>query len=103
MSKEKKVKERPEPSMKYNIPEGIITRFATNMVVQIIESEFKVSFFEIQRPILIEENDKDKFNDNPVVTADCVGSVIITPDRMPKFIEVLQQQLDLYEEFKGKY
>ena len=75
---------------------GGATPFATNMFVQIIENEFKISFFEIhpQPRFSGEEPIPDK------IKAYCVGSVIVTADRLPKFIKALQTQLETYESLK---
>ncbi len=76
--------------IEWYVPEGMITPFATNMVVQPMESEFRVSFFEIKPAIKL-----DKTEPLPSkVRADCVASVIITIGRLQKFIDVLQKQLD---------
>ena len=87
--------------LKWYIPDQIITRFASNMVVQTIENEFKISFFEIKPDIVLDPS-------NPLpkeVRAECVTSVIVTADRLPKFIEALQKQLDNYNSIKkaGNY
>jgi hypothetical protein len=79
-------------SIEWYVPEGVMTPFATNMVIQTIENFFKISFFEIKPSIRLEES-------APIPTkvrADCVASVIVTPDKLPKFIEVLQRQLEKY-------
>lgn len=91
-------KEVAEVVIKWHIPDTIITRFATNMTVQIIENEFKISFFEIKpeiylEPIPIPPNE---------VQADCVASVIVTADRLPRFIEVLIEQFERYNSRKRK-
>jgi hypothetical protein len=64
--------------------------FATNMVIQTIKNEFRVYFFEVKTPARLEKTDPPLNK----VRADCVGSVIITAERMPNFITVLQNQLD---------
>jgi hypothetical protein len=79
-------------AIEWNIPEGVMTPFATNMVIQTIENEFRVYFFEVKTPVRLEKTDPPLNK----VRADCVGSVIITADRMPNFIEVLQNQFDIY-------
>ena len=76
----------------WHVPEGLMTPLATNMVVQTSDDYFKVSFFEIKPPIQL-----DKTLPPPTqIRADCVASVIIMPDKLPKFIEVLQRQYDKY-------
>lgn len=84
--------------LKWVIPDNIITRFASNMIVQNIENEFKVSFFETKLPILLGPSDLPPKE----VVAECVASVIVTADRLPKFIGVLQKQLDQYNSIKTK-
>ncbi len=93
----KKVAEATIP-VKWHIPDTIITRFATNIVVQIIENEFKITFFEIKPEIYLEPSQKPSGE----VQAECVASVIVTADRLPRFIEVLLKQVDQYTSRKQK-
>jgi len=86
--------------IEWNISDDIITRFATNMVVQTIENEFKVSFFELKQDIVLREEDMKKMVKGGTVRADCIASIIITPDRMHKFIEAMTTQLTKYESSK---
>jgi len=67
----------------WHVPEGVMTPFATNMLVQTIETEFKPA---------IRLNKSDPLPES--VRADCVASVIISANRLPKFVEVLQLQVD---------
>ncbi len=90
-SSKKKVVEVNVP-IKYRIPDTIITRYATNITVQIIENEFKICFFE-QKP---EMRFDPKQPPPSEVQADCVASVIVTADRLPRFIKVLLKQVDQY-------
>ena len=87
-------------SIEWNIPDNIITRFATNMTIQTIENEFKISFFEVKPPIVLSEVDQKKMKKIGTVKADCVGSFIVTPDRLPKFIAVLNEQLSKYNKIR---
>ena len=98
MSKEKKQnkKEQAKLPIEWHVPEGLMTPFATNMLVQIIENEFKLSFFELKPAIRVDAS-------APLpekVRADCVASVIITADRLPKIIEALQVQYNNYLSLK---
>jgi hypothetical protein len=78
--------------IEWSVPEGLITPFASNMVIQTMENYFKISFFEIKPPIQI-----DKTAPAPTkIRADYVAGIIVTPDRLLKFIEVLQRQYDRY-------
>ncbi|MFZ3136670.1 MAG: hypothetical protein WA126_04660 [Thermodesulfovibrionales bacterium] len=78
--------------IKWHVPDTIITRFASNMTIQPLEYEFKVSFFETKPEIRTDSN-------APLPTevrADCVASVIINIAKMPGFIAALQKQMDAY-------
>lgn len=98
----KKEKAKPDKTIKeipitWNIPEGIATPFATNMLVQVIENEFKLTFYELKPPIIL-----NKTQTHPdTVSADYIGGVIVSADRLPKFIKVLQAQLDKYNSKKN--
>jgi hypothetical protein len=80
----------------WRFPEGSFTPYATNMLVQRIENEFKVSFFEIKPPVRFSESEAVPEK----VRADCVASVIISADRLPNFIKALQTQFDGYQQEK---
>jgi len=70
------------------IPDDVITRWASNITVQCIENDFKISFFELKPQV---------YFGGPVPTeakAICVASVIVSVQRLPKFIKALQSQLD---------
>ncbi len=88
----KKVVVKAGIPIKYHIPDTIITRFATNMTIQIIENEFKISFFEIKPELRFEATETSAYE----VPAECVASVIVTADRLNRFIEVLLEQSGKY-------
>jgi hypothetical protein len=87
-----------EVPIEWHLPDGLMTPFATNMLIQTIENEFKISFFEIKPMIRLSDSEPIPSK----VKAVCVASVIVTADRLPKFIEVLQSQLDKYNLQKQK-
>jgi len=80
--------------IKWHTPDTIIARFASNMTIQPLEYEFKVSFFETKPEIRTDL----KAPLPTEVRADCVASVIINVAKMPAFIKALQKQMDLYNE-----
>jgi hypothetical protein len=92
-----KSKERVIPLI-WNYPEDLISGYATNILVQNGEQELYVSFFEAQPPILLSPEDADKLES---VKAECFARIIITPDRLAKFIEVLKKQLDVFNAKKA--
>jgi hypothetical protein len=78
--------------IKWNVPDTIVARFASNMAIQSLEYEFKLSFFEPKPEIRT-----DLRTPLPTeVRADCVASVIVNAAKMPEFIAALQKQMDLY-------
>ncbi len=79
--------------IEWHIPEGVMTPFATNMLVIAIENEFKISFFELKPAIRLDKSDPMPTS----VRADCVASIIVTADRLAKFVEVLQSQLEIFK------
>lgn len=99
MTKKEEQKEQQLP-IKWNIPDNMIARFATNIVVQTIENEFKISFFEIQPPIILSDKDRENVKKLGTIRADCLGTIIVTPDRMQKFIQLMNEQLSRYNNSK---
>ena len=98
----KKTKKKIKPSkkeaapkevpIKWHIPDNINTQFVTNATVQILEEEFKISFFEMKPQLRFDLNVPPPSE----VQADCVVSVVMTPNRVGRLIEALQGQLDKY-------
>jgi hypothetical protein len=83
--------------IKWNIPDNIITRFASNMVVQLLENEFKISFFEVSPDIQLGLDNKVPNE----VQANCVASVIINAEKLPIFVDALQKQCEVYAQVKS--
>ncbi len=84
--------------LKWCVPADIISRFATNMVIQTVEHAFKISFFEAKPEIRIQPADKLPSD----VRADCVACIIVTPDKLPSVIQALQRHLDTFNSMKKK-
>jgi Protein of unknown function (DUF3467) len=93
----KKPQERVIPTV-WNFPEDLLSGYATNMLVQTGEQELFVSFFELQQPVLLVPEDAEKLES---VKAECIARIIVTPERLVGFIEVLQKQLDAYNAKKA--
>ena len=97
--KEKESVEIVNVPIEWHMPEGVMTPFASNMIVQSLEHEFKLSFFETKPPI------RSAGSGNPTpsgVRADCIASVIVSAEKLPEFINALQSQLDKYRAKKEK-
>lgn len=77
------------------VPDDIVTRYVTNMVVQTSDHEFTILFFEAQPPIIVGPTDKKQKELESVasVRARCVARIAIAPARMEEFVRVLTEQL----------
>jgi hypothetical protein len=93
----KKSQERVIP-MVWNFPDDLLSGYATNMLVQTGEQELFISFFELQPPVLLTPEDATRLES---VKAECIAKIIVTPERLTVFIEVLQKQLDAYNAKKA--
>lgn len=78
--------------IRYHIPDTIITKYVTNSTVQILEEEFKISFFEMKPELCFDKNAKPPSD----IQVDCVAAVIMTAERVSRLIDALKRQLDLY-------
>ncbi|NPV57633.1 MAG: hypothetical protein HPY76_13315 [Anaerolineae bacterium] len=85
-----------ELPIRWNIPEGIVARYATNIVVQHTNDEFILSFFEIKPPILLGEPEEiaEQLKDLQAVNATCVAQVIVAKNRMADFIKALENNFN---------
>jgi hypothetical protein len=81
----------------WDFPEDLVSGYATNMLVQVGEHELFVSFFETPPPLIFSPQDAEKLEG---VRAECIARIVISPERLGKFIEVLQQQLETFNENK---
>ena len=82
----------------WHVSENIQSRYATNIVVQPIQHEFVISFFEAQPPIILgtPEENRAKYQELGAIRAECVARVIVAAERLPDFIEALQTTLAAY-------
>jgi hypothetical protein len=88
----KSAKQEREIPIIWDFSEDLVTGYATNMLVQVGEHELFVSFFETPPPLLLNPKDVETLES---VRAECIARIVILPERVPKFIEVLQKQLDI--------
>jgi len=87
----------------FHVPENIVARYATNVVVQHTEHEFIVSFFELERPPLLgsPEQIAEQLKQLDEVRAKCVARIIVAPRRMEGFVKAMQENLSKYLADKG--
>ena len=89
--------------LSFHIPDDIVSRYATNFVVQCTGQEFVLSFFETMPPLLLGESPEENqaiLERAGKVRAECVARVIVSPDRMRQFAEVVQSAVARYDEEK---
>lgn len=83
--------------IEWNYPENIVSKYATNLVVQHTEHEFILSFFEARPPVILGSIDKEKALQLKSIKAECVARVFISAGRMSDFVKVLQDNLNIYK------
>ena len=93
-----------ELPLEWNIPDDIIARYATNLVVQRLENEYLISFFEVKPPILLGEPADiiEKLKEINSVRANCVAQIIISANKMPDFIKALENNLKKFRHTDDK-
>lgn len=94
--------ERREIPVEWHIGDNVISRYATNMVVQRTEHEFIISFFEIKPLILLTPKDVERLEKIDSVRAECIARVVVAAERMPLFIQVLQTNLERSQDKEQK-
>lgn len=79
----------------WNVPEKLEAKYATNMVVQRLENEYLISFFEVKPPILLGDPESilEKAKSIKSIQANCVAQIIIAAEKMPSFVTALQDNL----------
>ena len=87
-----------EIPIKRIFPEALQSYFVSNMVVQHQEENFTLSFFEVWPPALVgtEEDMREQFEDFKYVEAKCIARLVVTPNKMKEFIDVLSENYKNY-------
>jgi hypothetical protein len=86
--------------VEWYIPDDLVPRYATNIVVQHSQYEFTLSFFAAQNPIILGtmEERKKAVEKLQGMRAKCVAQIIINPERMKDFISVMEANFKIFEE-----
>ncbi len=86
--------------LEWCIPKDLISRYATNFIVQHTQNEFILSFFEVLPPLLLGSPEEVEAQADQIETIDahCVARVILTPDRLEQLLRVLQINLQAYRD-----
>lgn len=91
-------KPKGQVPIEWHISEDIDSKYATNLVIQHSEHEFIIDFFEMRRPLILGNPDqvREQWQKIESVRAECVAQIIVSPDRMQEFIDVMQAGLNKY-------
>ena len=91
-------------SVDWHFPEGLQSRYANNVLVQIGQYEFVISFFEMQLPALLgsPQENKAKLKEMRTIQAECVSKIIMPPELVQGLIDALQTELDKFSSQKSK-
>ncbi len=82
-----------EVPIEWHIPESLVSRYATNMIVQHSEHEFILSFFDTPPPLILGESRIDELKKIKSIRATCVAQIIVAKDRMPRFVDAMQENV----------
>ena len=93
-------KERPKVQVpiEWHISEDLDSKYATNLVIQHSEHEFIIDFFETRHPLILGDPDqvREQWEKLESVRAECVARIIVSPNRMQEFINLMQAALNKY-------
>lgn len=97
MSEQKVIK--LELPIDWQFPAGLVSRYATHLIVQHTEHEFVLSFFEVLPPTVFgpPEQVNSKIDALASIPAECVARIVVAADRMPSFVQVLDDNLERYQ------
>jgi hypothetical protein len=84
--------------IEWHVPEGMQSRYATNVVAQAGSSEIILTFFEAQLPILLgqPEENEEALKKIGSIRAECVGKIIVSPETAQSILIALQTSIDAY-------
>jgi hypothetical protein len=84
--------------LRWVCPEGLVSRYATNMLVQHTDQEFLLSFYEAVPPVVLgsQEAREESLKSIESIDATCVARIIISAKRMPVFAEAIRSTLEHY-------
>jgi hypothetical protein len=79
-----------EVPMDWQIPDGLVSRYANQMMVVTQEFEYIISFYESKPPILMAKTQEELHEMAKGVKslpAECVARIIVAKERMPSFVK----------------
>ena len=84
--------------LEWDVPEGLAGLYANNIVVQHTQYEFVVSFFQTFPPLVLgsPEERAAQIEQLDSVKAKCVARIVVSPERMQAFVDVLASNVEQY-------
>lgn len=86
--------------LEWRVPDDMSCQYATNLLVQHTDHEFVIQFFRAMPPLVVGSPDevKTQLAEIESVNAECVARVVVAASRMPEFVDVLQQNLQRFQD-----
>lgn len=86
--------------LEWVVPDDVESKFATNILVNHTNHEFKIYFFEAEQPLLSgsEEERKEQLENISGIEAKCVAKIAVPASRFPSMVNALQENLDKFRE-----
>lgn len=77
----------------WQIPDDLVTQYATNFVIQFDDHEVVLLFFEAWKPLLIgsPESIRNRAKEIESIPAKCIARIVLTPGRMRELYELFQR------------
>jgi hypothetical protein len=72
-------------TVEWHLPEPGSSRYATHLFIQRSDTEFILTFYELQPPLIL--------GDETVTAAqgECVARIVVSPQRMAEFVEMFRR------------
>lgn len=85
-----------EVRISFDVPEGVSSRYATNITIQHTDHEFTISFYEAEPPVILGSSEERaaRLDGLTEVSAKCVARIVVAPGRMQAFIDAMQANLN---------
>ncbi len=89
-----------EIPLEWVVPEGLVSRYASHVVVQKTDSNFLISFFEVKPPLIIGDADEISLSLSKIdkIPAKCVAQVYMSNEQIKAFYDLLHKMLDSEDE-----
>ena len=87
--------DRVDATLHFNIPMSLSGRYAQQLMVQPVENEVVLSFFEVVPPIMLGTPEERMAVLAKGVQAICVARIVIANNRYPDFVRAMTEIMEL--------